>query len=69
MARRVGEEPDPPQVDFAGVGSKKLDMLNIDIKLKSEHTICGRRFDGEMQYYFFHPVKQGKILLFGSTIQ
>jgi len=63
MARRIGEEPDPPQVDFAGIGSKKLDMLNIDIKLKSEHTICGRRFDGEMQYYFFHPVRQALIAI------
>lgn len=63
VARRVGEEPDPPHVDFAGVGAKDLDLLNIDIKLPSEHTVCGRRFDGEMQYYFFHPVKQSLVVV------
>ena len=33
-------------------------MLNIDIKFPSEHTLCGRAFDGEMQYFFFHPVRK-----------
>ena len=30
----------------------------IDIKIPSEHTVCGRQYDGEMQYYFFHPRKE-----------
>ena len=29
MARRIGEEPDPPHVDFAGIGASNLDLLNI----------------------------------------
>ena len=61
MMRRVGDEPDPPHVDFSGVGYANLDLLNIDIKIPSEHLICGERYDGEMQYYFFHPVKQSLI--------
>jgi len=61
--RRLGEEPDPPHVDFAGVGAKDLDLLNIDIKIPSEHTVCGVKYDGEMQYYFFHPVKKSLLVV------
>ena len=63
MVRRVGDEPDPPHADFAGVGAKDLDLLNIDIKFPSEHTVCGRVYDGEMQYYFFHPGKQSLLVV------
>lgn len=61
MMRRIGEEPDPPHVDFSGVGYANLDLLNIDIKIPAEHTICNDRYDAEMQYYFFHPVKQSLV--------
>ena len=57
MTRKVDNYTTPPALDFANTGAKELDLLNIDIKFPSEHTVCGRRFDGEMQYYFFHPVK------------
>lgn len=53
----------PPSFDFSGVGFGALDLLNIDIKFPSEHTVCGRRFDGEMQYYFYHPVKNAFIVV------
>ena len=56
MMRRVGDEPDPPHVDFSGIGYANLDLLNIDIKIPAEHLVCGERYDGEMQYFFFHPV-------------
>ena len=58
MARRLGEEPDPPHTDFSAIGYKALDMLNIDIKFPSEHTLCGRSFHGEMQYFFYHPIRK-----------
>lgn len=51
------------ETDFAGVGAKDLDLLNIDIKFPSEHTVCGRVYDGEMQYYFFHPGKQSLLVV------
>ena len=57
VARRIANVTIPPSFDFAAIGSKALDLLNIDVKFPSEHTVCGRQFDGEMQYYFFHPVK------------
>mmetsp|Transcript_17435 Transcript_17435/g.36525 ORF Transcript_17435/g.36525 Transcript_17435/m.36525 type:complete len:544 (-) Transcript_17435:39-1670(-) len=55
MAPRTGEEPDPPMVDFSSNGRGITDMTNIDIKIPSEHTVCGRRFDAEMQYFTYHP--------------
>lgn len=63
VERRTGDERDPPHVDFAGVGAKELDLLNIDLKFPSEHTVCGKRYDGEMQYYFYHPVKKTMIVV------
>jgi carbonic anhydrase len=61
MARRQGEEPDPPATDFSGVGYQHMDMLNLDIRFPSEHTLCGRNYDGEMQYFFWHPVRRALI--------
>ena len=58
MAPRVGEEPDPPQVDFSSSGRGILDMTNIDFKFPSEHTVCGKRFHGEMQYFTYHPARK-----------
>ncbi|KAL3761973.1 hypothetical protein ACHAW5_006679 [Stephanodiscus triporus] len=49
---------EPPGADFANTQQKALDLLNIDIKFPSEHTVCGRKYDGEMQYYYFHPVRR-----------
>ena len=58
MSPRTGDEPDPPQIDFSSTGQGLIDMTNIDFKFPSEHTVCGRRFDGEMQYYAYNPGKK-----------
>jgi len=58
MEPRTGEEPDPPQIDFSSNGRGITDMTNIDFKFPSEHTICGNRLDGEMQYYTYHPMRK-----------
>ena len=63
VIRKVANHTIPPSFDFSGVGAKSLDLLNIDIKFPSEHTVCGRKFDGEMQYYFYHPVKNAFIVV------
>ena len=58
MTPRTGEEPDPPQIDFSSNGRGIIDTTNIDFKFPSEHTVCGHRFDGEMQYFTYHPARK-----------
>lgn len=58
MEPRTGEEPDPPQIDFSSNGRGITDMTNIDFKFPSEHSVCGNKLDGEMQYYTFHPMRK-----------
>ena len=33
-------------------------MTNIDFKFPSEHSVCGMKFDGEMQYFTYHPIRK-----------
>ena len=63
MSPRTGDEPDPPQIDFSSTGQGLIDMTNIDFKFPSEHTVCGRRFDGEMQYYAYNPGRKRFVAL------
>ena len=58
MTPRTGEEPDPPQIDFSSNGRGIIDMTNIDFKFPSEHSVCGMKFDGEMQYFTYHPIRR-----------
>lgn len=53
-SERLG--PDPPRADFSrnGSNSGEQPLIHIDIKTKSEHKICGKRYDVEMQYYYLH---------------
>ncbi len=38
----------PPMIDPPNLNLELTDLLNIDIKLPSEHTVCGKRYDAEM---------------------
>lgn len=58
MAKRTGDEPDPPQIDFSSTGQGIIDMTNIDFKFPSEHTVCGKVFDGEMQYFVYNSLRK-----------
>ena len=48
--------PIPPGCDFArnGFQSGVQDLVHIDIKVTSEHTLCGKRYDAEMQQFYLH---------------
>jgi len=48
--------PMPPGVDFArnGFNSGIQDLVHMDIKVPSEHTLCNKRYDGEFQQYYLH---------------
>lgn len=52
---RSCREPDPPLADFPHNWPGLVDLLHIDFKVPSEHTINGTRFDGEMQLMYIHP--------------
>jgi carbonic anhydrase len=48
-------EPDPPHADFPHGWGGFADLLHIDIKVPSEHTLLNERFDAELQYFHIHP--------------
>lgn len=54
--RSEGELPEPPGTDFANnvFNSGVQDLVNIDIKVKSEHRLCGKQYDAEMQLVHVH---------------
>ena len=51
-----------PHGDFAHNWNGYVPVTNIDIKIPSEHTICGKRFAGEYQIYFYHPKRRQAIV-------
>lgn len=51
----VCSEPDPPHADFPHGWPGFVDVLHIDFKFPAEHTLNGKKFDGEMQIYHLHP--------------
>jgi carbonic anhydrase len=52
---RICQNPDPPHADFPHGWGGFADLLNIDVKIQSEHTLLNERFDAEMQIYHLHP--------------
>lgn len=54
--RSEREKPIPPGADFARNGFKSgiQDLVNIDIKIRSEHRLCGKQYDAEMQQFYLH---------------
>ncbi|KAL3816987.1 hypothetical protein ACHAXA_010107 [Cyclostephanos tholiformis] len=50
------ESPEPPGIDFAHnvYRSGIQDLVNIDIKVRSEHWLCGKQYDAEMQLFHVH---------------
>ena len=54
--RSEWERPEPPGADFARnvFNSGIQDILHIDLKIGSEHTLCGKQYDGEMQLFYIH---------------
>lgn len=52
----------PPSGDFPHNWNGYIQATHIDIKIPSEHTICGKRYDGEYQIYFYHPLRRQPIV-------
>lgn len=51
-------EPNPPSSDFPNNWGGYSDIMHVDWKVPSEHTIYGERFDGEMQIFHIHPIRR-----------
>lgn len=57
--KRACRQNQPPRADYpryASTGTSYADMINYDIKVPSEHTIRGKRFDAEVQMFHIHPI-------------
>ena len=50
------ETPVPPGANFAqnGLNSGVQDLVYLDLKVRSEHRLCGKQYDAEMQLYYLH---------------
>lgn len=48
----------PPHADFPLNWNGYISTVHIDIKIPSEHTICGKRYAGEYQIFFYHPKRK-----------
>ena len=51
-------EPAPPHADFPNNWGGYADLIHVDFKVPSEHTINGERFDAEMQVFHLHPSRR-----------
>lgn len=49
------QTPQPPHADFAHYWNWHIQANHVDIKLPSEHTVCGKRFVGELTIWHLHP--------------
>ena len=49
---------DLPSVGFGAAGNQVFDLYNIDIKIPSEHTVCGKRYDAELLYMTHHTAPE-----------
>jgi carbonic anhydrase len=58
LTNPVCAEPDPPVADFPNDWGGYADLMHVDFKIPSEHTIEGERFDGEMQIVHIHPSRR-----------
>jgi len=52
---KCNSEPDPPDADFPYGWGDVADVVHIDLKIPSEHTIMGERFEAEFIINHVHP--------------
>ena len=52
----------PPHSDFAHNWNGYIPVIHIDIKIPSEHTICGKRYEGEYQIFYYHAKRREPIV-------
>jgi hypothetical protein len=55
--------PYPPEADFALNWNGFMAVNNIDVKIPSEHTICGKRYPAEYSIFMLHSLKRQTIVM------
>ena len=55
--------PYPPEGDFAHNWNGYAEVNHIDVKIPSEHTLCGKRFSAEYQIFMLHPQRRQTIVM------
>lgn len=55
--------PYPPEGDFAHNWNGYAEVNHIDVKIPSEHTLCGKKFPGEFQIFMLHPLRRQSIVM------
>jgi len=61
--RPPADGPYPPEADFANNWNGFAEVNHIDIKIPSEHTICGMVYPAEYSIYMVHPLRQQTIVV------
>jgi hypothetical protein len=51
----------PPLADFAHHWNGFAQINHVDFKFPSEHTLCGKRYDAELVYWFVWPNRKATI--------
>ena len=54
---------EPPAADYPNHWNGHVQPIHIDIKFPSEHTICGRRYEGEFVVWHIHPQRQAAVTM------
>jgi len=57
------EGPYPPEADFADNWNGYMAVNNIDVKIPSEHTICGKRYPAEYSVFMLHPLRRQTVVM------
>ena len=63
--RRIKDrtEPDTPSADIPKGWGSQIDAIHTDAIVPAEHTIEGKRFDGEWRVYHVHPGGKGAAII------
>ena len=54
---------EPPAADYPNHWNGHIQPIHIDVKIPSEHTICGKRYDGEFTVWHIHPQRQAAVTM------
>mmetsp|Transcript_31089 Transcript_31089/g.68256 ORF Transcript_31089/g.68256 Transcript_31089/m.68256 type:complete len:833 (+) Transcript_31089:362-2860(+) len=57
------QEPDTPSADIPKGWGSQIDAIHTDLVIPSEHTMDGKRYDGEWRIHHIHPGGKGTAII------